>query len=230
MSQKKTVLITGVTGNLGSAVAKRFWEEGYTIFGIARRERNFDFAGDSFHFIKADLSNETETRLAVEKAIHDSGGIDVAVLTAGGFAPGSIASMDLNSLQQMMQLNFETTVNVVKPVFEHMQKKGEGRLYLTGARTALNMKYAKGAAAYAFSKSLVYRLAELLNAEAKGNKIHSSVITPSIIDTPANRAAMPDADFTQWEKPTDIAKMIFQHTLTPTDDLHDSVIKVYKES
>lgn len=230
MSQKKTILITGVTGNLGSAVAKRYLEAGYTVFGIARREKRLEYSGEAFHFITADLSKESEARAAVDKAIQDSAGFDVAVLTAGGFAPGGIASMDANSLHHMMQINFETAVNVARPLFEQMQKSGEGRLYLTGASTAINIKNAKGAAAYGLSKSLVFRLAELLNAEATNSSVFTGVIAPSIIDTPANRDAMPDADFTQWEQPNDIAETIFLHSQREIDDSHENVIKDFRQS
>lgn len=226
----KSALITGITGNLGSAVAKRFMEGDYKVFGMARKNNGLDFPAAKFRFVPCDLTDEKAGREGVESVIKDAGRIDIAVLTAGGFAPGSMDDMDTNSLHQMIKINFETAVNAAKPVFTHMLKKGTGRLFLTGARTGLQMQYAKGATAYGFSKSLIFRLAELLNAEAKGTDVVVSVIVPSTIDTPQNREAMPGADFSSWVTPESIAETIYYYSSANASHLREPVIKVYNKA
>jgi NAD(P)-dependent dehydrogenase (short-subunit alcohol dehydrogenase family) len=92
------------------------------------------------------------------------------------------------------------------------------------------MRDTKGAVAYGLSKSLIFRLAELLNAEAKSADIVTSVIVPSTIDTPENRAAMPDADFSTWVQPTMIAETIAYYASENARHLREPVIKVYNKA
>lgn len=207
-----SVIITGVSGNLGSALAAKFFQEGYKVYGIARSSRGSDFAQSHFHFISSDLMDEQSAKQAVEEAIADAKQVDVAVLTVGGYAGGNWQETGTDLLRKMISLNVETTWNVVRPVFEHMLKNKKGRIFLTGARTGLHMEQAKFAAAYGLSKSLIFRMAELLNAEAKGTDVYVSVVAPSIIDTPENRQAMPNADFIKWESPESIAETIYHYS------------------
>jgi len=225
-----SILITGVTGNLGSAVATRFLKDNYEVFGIARKNDRLRFSGSSFHFIAADLGDEDAGRQAVETAIKAAGHLDVAVLTAGGFAAGDIHRMNRQQLREMMQLNVETTLNAARPIFSHMMEQGSGRLFLTGARTGLHMSQAKTAVAYGLSKSLIFHLAEILNAEAKNSNVVVSVIVPSIIDTPQNREAMPEADYSSWVTPESIAETIYYYAGAAADSIREPVIKVYNKA
>ena len=128
------------------------------------------------------------------------------------------------------RLNFETAYNVARPVFVQMMKQGAGRIFLVGSRPGLDMSNANGMVAYGLGKSLIFRLAELMNAEAKGTNVVTSVIVPSTIDTPQNRQSMPDADFTKWVTPESIAAIIFFHTTVAAAALRDPVVKMYNKA
>ena len=111
-----------------------------------------------------------------------------------------------------------------------MMKQGNGRIFLIGSRQGLNILKGKSALAYSFSKSLLFRLAELLNAEAKGKNVVASVIVPSIIDTPSNRESMPDANFSDWVTPSAIADVIYFYSSDEGNAIREPVIKMYGKS
>ena len=92
-----------------------------------------------------------------------------------------------------------------------MMQQGIGRIFLIGSRPGLDMRNSNGMTAYGLAKSLIFRLAELMNDEAKGSNVVTNVVVPSTIDTPQNRKAMPDAKFDTWVKPEDIANVIYYH-------------------
>lgn len=227
----KNCLITGVTGNLGEAVARHFLESGYRVWGIARKDTPTLF-DNSPHYttLVADLADDAQVRKIVKDIVANGNTIDVLVATAGGFASGNLAKTDSQAIQSQIQLNFITAYTITQAVFLQMQQQGSGRIFLTAARNGIQMRDTKGAVAYGLSKSLIFRLAELLNAEVKSADIVTSVIVPSTIDTPENRAAMPDADFSTWVQPTMIAETIAYYASENARHLREPVIKVYNKA
>jgi NAD(P)-dependent dehydrogenase (short-subunit alcohol dehydrogenase family) len=228
----KTVIVTGASGNLGLAVVKKFLSEGYKVVGttIPNDPVSMDIKDPNFDKVVVDLTNEEESGNFVQKMIERNKGIDVAVLTVGGFAMGSIAETKMADVLKQYKLNFETTYHVARPVFVQMMKQGSGRIFLTGARTGLDMKNSKGMVAYGLSKSLIFRLAELMNGEAKGHDVVTSVIAPSTIDTPQNRKSMPDADPAKWVRPADIANVIYFYSSQEASALREPLLKVYNNA
>lgn len=201
----KTAIISGTSGNLGHAVVKKYLSENFTVEGAG------SLIIDSPHYqtVAVDLTDEIAVGEWIQSVISKHATIDVAVLTVGGFAMDDIAHTSSSAIAKQYQLNFETAYNVAKPVFVQMMKQGSGRIFLVGSKAGLNMKNSKGMVAYGLSKSLLFRLAELMNDEATGTNVKTLVIVPSTIDTPQNRAAMPDADFSKWQTPAFIANTIF---------------------
>jgi NAD(P)-dependent dehydrogenase (short-subunit alcohol dehydrogenase family) len=108
-----------------------------------------------------------------------------------------------------------------------MMKQGHGRIFIIGSKAGLTSKDGKGVVAYGLAKSLLFRLAELMNAEAKGKNVVTSVIVPSTIDTPQNRESMPDSDFEKWVKAESIADIIYWYCTDEAAMLREPVIKVY---
>jgi NAD(P)-dependent dehydrogenase (short-subunit alcohol dehydrogenase family) len=206
----KNIIITGANGGLGTAVVKKFLDAGYTVIAIDRSGKRPDYAEDNKQYEphKVNLDNEQETAAFAQEAIKKYGKIDGALLLAGGFAMGDINATDGNALKKMMTLNFDTAYYLARPLFQHMLQNGYGRIVFVGSRPALNAAEGKSKLAYSLSKSLLFKLAELLNAEAKGKNVVTSVIAPSTIDTPDNRAAMPDAHFDNWVKAEQIAEVL----------------------
>jgi NAD(P)-dependent dehydrogenase (short-subunit alcohol dehydrogenase family) len=229
---RKIALVTGAQGNLGRAVVQRFLDDQYTVIGVdATKHRSREtesIANYEPHIV--DLTNEDAASTFVQSEIAKHSRIDTAVLTVGGFAMGSIAETKTADIAQQYKLNFETAYNVARPAFLQMMKQGAGRLFLVGARPALTAASSKGMVAYGLAKSLIFRVAEMMNDEAKGANVSVNVIVPSIIDTPQNRSAMPDADFSKWVTPEQIAVAIAFHASAQASALRESMIKVYGDA
>ena len=225
------VLVTGASGNLGKAVIERFLASSCLVTGIVPPgdPAPLQFTTPGFEKMEADLNREDAAVTAVRRATARAP-IHTAVLTAGGFAMGDIASTSSADLMAQVNLNFLTAYHAAQPVFRHMLEQGRGRIFLIGARPGLDMTAARDMAGYALSKSLVFRLAELMNATAGKKEVITSVIVPSIIDTPSNRSAMPDADFSAWVLPADIASVIHWHAGPEAAWLREPIIKVYGRS
>ncbi len=225
----KTVLITGATGNLGKACVEKFLAEGYKVLAILSPGKNL---GDDLHGVdiyEADLTNEASVEKIIS-AITSTHKIEAALLLVGGFAIGNIHDTNSAGLQKMFSLNFDTAYFAVRPVFLHMMKQSAGRIVFVGARPALNPADGKTTIAYSLSKSLIFKLAELLNAEGASNNVVSHVIVPSIIDTPANRTSMPTANFSDWVKPEEIAETIFYLGSDKGSAIRDTVVKLFGKS
>lgn len=225
---QKVALITGAKGNLGGAVVKEFLQAGYTVVGTAEPGHLLGEKSEA-HFVEADLSDESAAGELVKKVVSQHGRLDVAVMLVGGFAMGNIGNAGRAELDKMLHLNFYTAYFTARPAFEAMTKTG-GRLVFIGAKPALEPEAGKETLPYGLSKSLVFKLSEYLNASGKGKGIASSVVVPSIIDTPPNRSAMPDADFGKWVKPEKIAKTIVFICSEEGDALRQGVYKVYGDS
>jgi NAD(P)-dependent dehydrogenase (short-subunit alcohol dehydrogenase family) len=228
---KKTAIITGSAGNLGQAVVKKMTATDYHVIGTihGKQEKNRHDEKD-FEEIELDLLNEEGCRKFVEEAVAKNKTIEVAVLTAGGFAMGNIMSTKTSDIFKQYQLNFETTYNIAKPIFRQMIKQNRGRIFFIGSRAGADTSKAKGVTAYSLSKSLLFRLAELMNDEAKNKNVTVSVVVPSIIDTPQNRKSMPDADFSAWVTPSQIADVIYLYSADEASIIREPVIKVYNRS
>jgi NAD(P)-dependent dehydrogenase (short-subunit alcohol dehydrogenase family) len=152
------------------------------------------------------------------------------VLTVGGFTLGTVIETKTSDITKQYKLNFETAYNIARPVFAQMMKQKNGRIFIIGSRPGLDATSGKGMVAYGLGKSLVFRLAELMNDEAKGTNVVISVVVPSTIDTPQNRKASPDADPAKWVKPGAIADVIYYYCSDAAAILREPLIKVYNNS
>ena len=228
----KTAIVTGASGNMGQAVIKKFIDEGYKVIGtiIPNDPVPIDFPGDKLEKVVVDLMNEDDSSKFITTVTSKYGSVDAAVLTVGGFAMGSIAETKTSDIAKQYKLNFETAYNVARPVFVQMMKQGSGRIFIIGSKPGLSSVNSKGMVAYGLAKSLIFRLAELMNADAKGTNVVVSVIVPSTIDTPQNRKSMPDADPAKWVKPESIADVIHFYCTDEAAVLREPVIKVYNNA
>lgn len=228
---KRTVLITGATGNMGKAVIEKFAGAGDRVFTtLAPGEKN-PFPEKSAPVVTVvDLQNEAAAAGWIDEVTGKSGQIDIAVLTVGGYSGGKLEETTYEDIEKQIHLNFKTAYNVARPVFLHMKKRGKGRLFLVGSRPGLDMKNSAGSIGYGLSKSLVFRLSEILNHEARGTEVVTSVIVPSTIDTPQNREAMPDSDFSKWVDPAAFGDIIFFYASQQADSLREPVLKIYNKA
>ena len=228
----KIALVTGSSGNMGQAVVKKFTDSGYYVIGtiIPGDTIPLDFPNDKFEKVVVDLMDEDDSQKFIDTTLAKHGRIDAAILTVGGFALGKIAETKSADINRQYKLNFETAYNVARPVFIQMLKQQGGRIFIIGSKPGLSSKNGKGMVAYGLAKSLIFRLAELMNDEAKGKNVVTSVVVPSTIDTPQNRQSIPDGNFDNWVKPEAIAEVIYWHCTDEASVLREPVLKVYNNA
>ena len=197
----RTVVLTGASGFLGAGLATAFSEAGASIVGVDRAAPDERAVVEGVRYEAVDLTDD-----AAVAALFDVVGTPWAVVsTVGGFAPRSpLAELDPDVLNQQLLLNLMTAAVVTKHALRVMQPVGEGRIVLTASRAATATK--TNGFAYSVSKLAVLHLAQMASEEVAGTGITVNSIVPSIIDTPANRASMPDADHDHWPKIADIAR------------------------
>jgi len=211
----KHIIITGANGNMGAAAVKKFLSQDYYVIAVDHSGSHLGFADrhSNFELHEVDLDNEDAARLFFQEIISLKGKIDAALLLVGGFTMGNIETTDISTVKKMFTLNFETVYNAARPLFQHMLNNNYGRLVFVGAKPALDPYAGKDVIAYALSKSLLFKLAEFLNAEASGKNVEVTVIAPGTLDTEINRKNMPDADRSAWIKPAEIAELLFNKVI-----------------
>ncbi len=228
----KTVIITGANGNLGSAVTQTFLQRGYRVVATVLEESMFtDFTAHEFLDVRVvNLTDENDTSIFVQDVITKYKSIEAGLMLVGGFAMGNIAATAAEDIDKQLTLNFKTAYHLTRPLFAHMLENGNGRLVFIGARPALEPSLGKDLIAYALSKSLLFTLAQLLNAEAKGKNITATVVAPSTLDTPLNRESMPEVDPAIWVKPQALADLLEFIVSDKGEPLRDTVLKVYNNA
>lgn len=228
---EKLVVISGAAGNLGQAVTLKFLENGYRVVALTQPGHPHQSAVLQQ---AARQSSRLETReldgfdaMAAEQLVSRYPDAEAAVLLVGGFAMGGVEETDEQLIDKMILLNFKSAYLLARPFFLQMKRRGGGRIVLVGARPAVEANAGKGVLAYAVSKTMVGKLADLLNVEGRAFNVITSVIVPSIIDTPPNRASMPDANFDNWTKPEEIAEVIAFACSPAAAKLDEPVFKIY---
>lgn len=200
----KVIVITGAFGQLGRAVTAEVLRQGAKA---ALLDISSGDAPDGAHVWRTDLGSLADAEAAMERAAQRFGGIDGLVNVVGGFACRTLEdSDDLSEWQHMYSINLMTCVTASKAVLVHLQQRGSGRIVNIGAAGAARAMAGMGP--YASSKSAVARFTEALAEEVKCHEITVNAVLPSIIDTPLNRADMPDADFSNWVTPLDVAHAV----------------------
>lgn len=227
----KTAIVTGASGNLGTAVIRRLIQEGYFVTGTVSSGASLvNFPKDRFERVVVNLNDEAAAEKVISDMVERHGKIDLAVLTVGGFRMGSFATTSGKEMMQQYQLNFETTYHMARPVFNHMMEQRQGRIFMIGSRPGIDARSARGMVAYGLSKSLIFRLAELMNDEARGSHVITTAIVPSTLDTPSNRSSMPQADFGTWVKPESIAETIIWYCSPEASPIREPVVKLYGDA
>ncbi|WP_296703533.1 SDR family NAD(P)-dependent oxidoreductase [Algoriphagus sp.] len=222
----RNIIITGASGNLGSAVVEKFKREGYHIIALTdpKREDFIEEADDSY---EVDVTDEGQVVSFVKEFQLQYGELDALALLVGGYGSGGFEKTSQADIQKMFHLNFFSAYHLVRGFLPIMKKQQKGTFLFVGARPALELSGAKDSLAYSLSKRLVITLTEILGEEIKDSPIRSHVFVPSIIDTPPNRESMPDADFSKWVSPVEIAEAMHYAVNTPA--LRNMTFKLYGE-
>ena len=217
------ILVSGANGNLGTSVVDTLATAGHKIIGIYSSKEQLKVDDRSIAKYAVDLMDAEATKKTLKDIGSKHGHIRAAVLTVGGFAMGELKDTSSQDIHEQIKLNFDTAYHLVQPLMEQMPKGSQ--LFLIGAKPALNTSELKGKLAYGFAKSLLFTLAEVINSDTPKHGINCSVIVPSIIDTKPNRESMPDADFSDWVKPEEIANSIRFYLENPF--LKQGIIKAF---
>lgn len=208
----KVVLITGGTGALGVALTQSFISSGATTIATYVRDEKTEKINSEFKnntvLIKADITKEDQVVKLISTIVERFGRIDILVNSVGGYLGGkSVMELDENEWDLMMNLNLKSAFLISKHVIPVMKSSGPGaKIVHVSSKTGLKSEGFDSA--YAASKSGLLRLVESISQETKGLGISVNCILPSVIDTEANRRAMPKADFSKWVKTDDISKVV----------------------
>ena len=203
--QGKVLIVTGALGALGKIVAETAQSRGARVAGIDHAPSQISATPERIEIGGVDLSDAAQAKTAVEAAARHFGKLDALINIAGGFAFETVGDGDVKTWQRMHALNVLTALNASHAALPHLAASKAGRIVNIGAMGALQA--GSGMGPYAASKAGVHRLTEALASEWKG-KVTVNAVLPSIIDTQANRADMPKADFERWVKPEQIADAI----------------------
>jgi len=233
---EKVVLIAGGTGGLGRAVSLTFLKEGAKVVVTYRDQKEFDAleraAGgnsSSFTGLVVDVTNEAAVKQLVERVLAKYGELDAVVNAVGGYAGGlTLWETDPKIFEQMLALNLRSGYLISRAVVPVMIKQKRGAIVNVASKAAVD--HAAGAAAYAASKAAAVAMMDSLAAELKGTGVRVNSILPSIIDTEANRKAMPKADFAKWPKPEEIARVILFLCSDDSKLLHGATVPVYGDT
>jgi NAD(P)-dependent dehydrogenase (short-subunit alcohol dehydrogenase family) len=232
----KVVLVTGGTGGLGRAVSLAFLEEGAKTAVTYRKPEELEAlkkaAGAKSALLeghRVDVTDETVVGQLVEKIVVQHGRLDAMVNAVGGYAGGTkLWELDTKVFEQMLALNLRSGYVLARAAVGAMLKQGSGAIVNVAAKAAFD--HAGGAAAYAASKAAAVALMDSLAADLKGSGVRVNSVLPSIIDTEANRKAMPKADFAKWPKPEDIARVILFLCSEQAKVIQGAAVPVYGDS
>lgn len=224
--QGKIVLVTGANGGLGSRVTQAFLDAGANVVGTSRKIEQSEFTRGNFVAMAAELSTAQGANALVEEVVARFGRIDVLAHTVGGFAGGqSVAQTDDVTFQTMFDLNVNSTFYLLRAALPVMRNTGNARIIAIGSRAALVPGPAVGA--YSASKAAMVSLIQTVALENKDAGLTANVILPGTIDTPTNRKAMPNADISQWVRPSTIASLMLWLASDAGKDVNGAVIPVY---
>ncbi len=232
----RVVMVAGTSGNLGRAVARAFLAAGANLVLLDRAPDRLpslfpELAGSPEHLLlgAVDANDAAQVQQAVETALTRLGRIDILANTVGGWQGGKpVHETPLETWEAMLNLNARPAFILSRAVVPVMLAQGGGRIIHTAARAALAGS-GKGAA-YSAAKSAVVRLVESLAAELRDKRITVNCVLPGTIDTPQNRAAMPQADHSRWVPPEAIANLFLFLASDAAWPISGAAIPVYGRS
>ncbi len=220
----KIALVTGANGGLGTSVTQAFLNTGATVVGLSRKIAQSEFPTPDFFAVSAELSSGPSAKKTVDEIIARHKRIDILAHLVGGFSGGSrVDETDDATFQQMFEVNVNAAFYLLRAVLPHMRQAQSGRIIAIGSRAAVDP--GPGVGAYSASKAALVSLIETVARENKDLGITANIILPGTMDTPANRKAMPKADFSTWVKTESVASLILW--LANEGDVTGAVIPVY---
>jgi NAD(P)-dependent dehydrogenase (short-subunit alcohol dehydrogenase family) len=232
----KVALVAGGTGGLGRAVSLAFLKEGAELIVTYQKDQEFgdlknaaDTNASRLVGRRVDVTDEAAVQQLIEGIGAEKGRLDVLVNAVGGYVGGiKLWELDTRLFDRMLALNLRSGYVLSRAAAKAMLRQGKGAIVNVAAKAALD--HGAGAAAYAASKAAAVALMDSLAADLRGSGVRVNSILPSIIDTEANRKAMPGADFANWPKPEEIARVILFLCSDDAKVIHGAAIPVYGDS
>jgi len=229
----KIVLIAGGTGGLGRSVSLAFLEAGATVVVTYRKQAELDALrseaaanASRLEGRVVDVTDEARVATLVDEIANRSGRLDALVNTVGGYTGGEkLWEMDPAALEKMLDQNLRSVFVLSRAAARQMVAQGHGAIVNVLSKAAVD--HASGQAAYAASKAAALATCDSLAADLQGTGVRANAILPSIIDTEANRRAMPKADFAKWPKPAEIAPVILFLCSDEARVVHGAAVPVY---
>ena len=222
----KVVLVTGADGGLGTSVTQAFLDAGATVVGSSRKIQQSAFNNANFTAVPGDITSLNNARTIVNQVIERFRRLDVLAHTVGGFAGGqSVADTDDTIFQRMFDMNLRSVFHMVRAALSALRKSGNGRIIAIGSRAALEP--GAGVGAYSASKAAMLSLMKTVALENQDAGVTANVILPGTMDTPANRAAMPNADFSKWVHPSHVASLVLWLASDAAREVNGAAIPVY---
>ncbi|MFI5097898.1 MAG: SDR family oxidoreductase [Candidatus Acidiferrales bacterium] len=203
----KTVFITGANGALGSSITGTFLKTGAHVIGASLRISVADFSEPNFEAVSLDFTRAEMVSRAVADIAARHDGLDVVVHVLGGFAGGqSVAETSIATWEQMRDLNLTSAFYVLREVIPHLRRSPYGRFVAIGSLTATAPHANLGA--YVVAKAALTTLVQTVALENRDSPLTANIVLPDTMDTPANRKSMPDADFSTWLNPQEVADVV----------------------
>jgi NAD(P)-dependent dehydrogenase (short-subunit alcohol dehydrogenase family) len=225
----RTAIVTGAAGNLGRAVAAAFEADGARVVLVGRTleslRAHFRAETDRRLFVAADLRVQADADAVAERAIDRFGRIDALYNIAGGFRMGEpVHETSDDTWQGLFDQNARSVLTMARAVVPRMLAQGAGAIVNVGAFAAQHGAANMGA--YCASKSVVIRITESMAAELREHNINVNCVLPTILDTPENRRALPDADPARWVAPADLARIMVFLASPAARSIHGAAIPV----
>jgi NAD(P)-dependent dehydrogenase (short-subunit alcohol dehydrogenase family) len=218
-------LVTGANGGLGRAVTRAFLGEGAAVAGVYRSGQPAS-EDERFREYRANVADPAEAAAVVERAAKDFGRLDGLIHLVGGFEGGAPAEDTSDETwRRMLDVNLNAAFYAMRAALKVMRAAGHGRIVAVGSRTGIEP--AAGLAAYGVSKAALNALVRTIALEVRDSGITANLVLPSVIDTPANRAAMPSADHSRWVHPDSIARLIVFLASGAAADVNGAAIPIY---
>jgi NAD(P)-dependent dehydrogenase (short-subunit alcohol dehydrogenase family) len=209
--QARVAVITGGFGVVGKTMVAHFAAAGYSVAALGRapvQAMNRPAAGDVALLMGGvDLTDSAATQMAMDAIVDKLGGLDVLVNVAGGFRWQLFADADLSVWDLMYGINLKTTLVATRAALPGLLRSSSGRIVNVGAGAAAERARA-GLGAYTAAKAGIQKLTESLADELKDHGVCVNAVLPSTIDTPRNRLDMPNADYSRWVAPADLAAVV----------------------
>lgn len=230
------VLVAGGTGGLGRAVSLAFLAQGDRVIATYHRQEPFDelkkFAANDATRLEGravDVTDEMAVSKLVDDIVSRYGRLDAMVNTIGGYAGGTkLWELETKVFDQMLASNLRSGYALSRAAARAMLAQGNGAIVNIAAKAAID--HGGGAAAYAASKAAAVAMIDSLAEDLKGTGVRANSVLPSIIDTEANRKAMPKADFAKWPKPEEIARVVVFLCSDGAKVIHGAAIPVFGNS